>query len=105
MVSKPKENGVIKVWRNSFREERSKASSWERSKKIMGGKVYCIYQLVIDIEILDLEVLKVSLYYSYFPTQDVNHHCVFSVEESPVYLCVQNGQQQFVIKNKTENTF
>ena len=71
----------------------------------MGGKVYCIYQLVIDIENLDLEVLKVSLCYSYFPAQDVNHHCVFSMEESPVYFCVQNGQQHFVIKNKRENTF
>lgn len=105
MVSKPRENGVIKVQRNSFREERSTASSWERSKKTMDGKVYCIHQLVISIENLGLEILKVSLCYSYFPTQDVNHHCGFSVKESTVYFCVQNGQQNFVIKNKTENTF
>lgn len=91
MVSKPRENGVIKVQRNSFREERSKASTWERNKKIMGVKVYCIYQLVIRIENLDLEVLKVFQSYSYFPTQDVNHHCGFSVKDSTVYFCVQNG--------------
>lgn len=44
MMRKPKKNGVMEIQRNSFREERSKASGWERGE--WEKKIYGIYQLV-----------------------------------------------------------